>query len=244
MLAFQAGGASFPYAQAGAASAHTDSARIGVVPNAFPSSGPRIQVSTADSAATGPVTRLLSSLRDGRTDAWDDLLPLVYQELRELASQRLRYEHRNHTLNTTALVHEAYVRLVDQRWAGVESRTHFLAVAAQAMRRILVSYARARNSDKRGGGVAPLSLDQTLDPSMLAWCEDQGESLLVLDDLLRRLEQFNPRGCRVVEYRFFGGLTYDEVAEVMDISSATVRRAWTLAKAWLQRELRDVDLDS
>lgn len=192
-----------------------------------------------DADPGGPVTRLLSSLRDGRAEAWEELLPLVYGELRDLASQRLRYERQDHTLNTTALVHEAYVKLVDQRLAGVESREHFLAIAAQAMRRILVSYARARNSDKRGSGVRPLSLDQTLDPSLLGYLDDQAASLLALDDVLDRLAGFNERGARVVEYRFFGGLTYDEIATVMGLSSATVRRSWTLAKAWLQRELRD-----
>ncbi len=204
----------------------------------------RCLLSAADQPATGPVTQLLTSLRSGKSGAWDELLPLVYDELRVLASSRLRFERQQHTLNTTALVHEAYVKLVDQRLAGVDSKGHFFAIAAQAMRRILVSYARARKSEKRGGGAPVLSLDQTLsldhdlDAQLGGYFLEQGDALLALDEVMNRLEEFNERGCRVVEYRFFGGLTYDEIADVMGLSSATVRRAWTLSKSWLQRELR------
>ena len=179
------------------------------------------------------ITRLLLASRDGRADAMDALLPLLYDELHALAQKKLRYERANHTLNTTALVHEAYLKLVDQRQVDWQDRTHFFAVAALAMRRILVDYADRRNAKKRGGGAVVFSLDEALD----AVVEERGASLLALDDALERLEQLHPRGSRVVVYRFFGGLTYEEIAQVMNLSVMTVRRAWSFARAWLHREL-------
>ncbi len=183
------------------------------------------------------VTALLNAMRGGEPEALDRLMPLVYEELRRLAHHKLRFERHGHTLNTTALVHEAYFRLADQRWGQVHDRTHFLAIAAQAMRRILVSYTRKHNAAKRGGGKVKLPFDEALDGDPFAYSEDRATELLVLDEALTRLEAFNERGCRVVEYRFFGGLSYDEIADVMGLSSATVRRAWDLAKMWLSREL-------
>lgn len=183
------------------------------------------------------VTGLLGQMRRGQPEAIDRLLPLVYDELRQMAHRKLRYERRGHTLNTTALVHEAYLKLADQRWANVQDRAHFFALAAQAMRRILVSYARQHHAAKRGSGVAPLSLDEAQDGHAYTFSDAHADELLALDDALKQLEAFNERGCRIVEYRFFGGLTYDEIADVMGVSVATVRRAWDLARMWLRREL-------
>lgn len=159
-----------------------------------------------------------------------------------MAHHKLRFERASHTLNTTALVHEAYLRLADQRWLQVQDRTHFFAIAAQAMRRILVSYARKHKAAKRGGDAQRVPFDEMLDSRSFVFSENQADDLLALDEALTRLEAFNERGCRVVEYRFFGGLTHEEVAEVMELSPATVRRAWTLAKMWLRRELQSEDV--
>ena len=183
------------------------------------------------------VTQLLRAMQAGRQEALDQLMPLVYEELRALAHDKLRFERRGHTLNTTALVHETYLKLADQHMAQVQDRTHFMALAAQAMRRILVSYARRHKAGKRGGGAAKVPFDEALDGHPFLFSEARAAELLMLDDALIRLETFNERGCRVVEYRFFGGLSYDEIAGVMGLSSATVRRAWDLAKMWLSREL-------
>lgn len=169
-------------------------------------------------------------------DSFEALLPLVYKELRALAEHKLRFERDDHTLTPTALVHEAYLRLANQREVRWQSRAHFFAVAAQAMRRILVNYAEKRNANKRGSGSRPVSLSVFDDGNWLL-SENGNEALLALDEALDRLEVFNERGCRVIEYRFFGGLNYDEVAEIMGVSPVTVRRSWTTAKAWLRREL-------
>lgn len=169
-------------------------------------------------------------------DSFEVLLPLVYKELRALAEHKLRFEREDHTLTPTALVHEAYLRLANQHDVQWQSRAHFFAVAAQAMRRILVNHAEKRNSGKRGGGVRRTSLSDFENDDWLL-SEDGDEILLALDEALNRLEAFNERGCRVIEYRFFGGLNYDEVAEIMGVSPITVRRSWTAAKAWLRREL-------
>ena len=150
-----------------------------------------------------------------------------------LASGRLQHERIGHTLNATALVHEAYMKLVDQSRGEWQSRAHFYAVASEAMKRILVSHARARNAKKRGGGAVHVELrpgDAVLDGREL-------DPLEALSEALERLEEFDERGAAVVTYRFFGGLTYDEIAEVMATSSATVRRSWTAARAWLRVEL-------
>lgn len=166
-------------------------------------------------------------------EALNRLVPLVYEELRKIAHVQLLRERAGHTLNTTALVHEAYVKLVDQDRVEWRDRTHFYGVAAQAMRRILVNYAEARRTQKRGGGAEKVPLDE----SLVALDDAQLDELLALDQALNRLQAFNPRGARVVEYRFFAGLQHDEVAEIMDLSAVTVRRAWSAAKTWLREEL-------
>jgi RNA polymerase sigma factor (TIGR02999 family) len=178
------------------------------------------------------VTELLQQWSDGRQDALDRLLPTVYSELRQLAASYLRRETREHTLQATALVHEAFLKLVDQRAVRWQNRAHFFGIAAQLMRRILVDYARARGAAKRGAGESHLSLDEAL---VMAAARDV--DLLALDELLTRLAVVDPQQSRIVELRFFGGLTMDETAEVLQISPATVGRDWTLAKAWLHAGL-------
>lgn len=180
-----------------------------------------------------PITELLAEARHGKRDALDRLLPLVYDELRRLAHHRLRFERPDHTLNTTALVHEAYLKLVDQERVDWANRSHFFAIAAQAMRRLLVNYAEMRAAVKRGGGAVHLPLED----APIAVSDAEAARYLALDEALRRLERFNERGCRVVEYRFFAGLSYEEIGEVMGTSPITVRRAWAAAKSWLRREL-------
>jgi RNA polymerase sigma factor (TIGR02999 family) len=179
-------------------------------------------------------TELLLSLRSGNRAALNELMPLVYGELREIARRKLRYERRNHTLNTTALVHEAYLKLVQLDRMQWESRAHFLAIAAQAMRNILVSHARARKRVKRGGGAPHEPLDEA---AHLPAAEV--DRILALDAALERLETQNARHARLVEYRFFGGMTIEETATVLDISPATAKRDWSVLRLWLGRELAD-----
>jgi RNA polymerase sigma-70 factor, ECF subfamily len=178
----------------------------------------------------GDVTRLLLDLSNGRREATDQLLPLVYAELRELAARLLRHERADHTLQPTALVHEAYLRLVDQRVGTWENRAHFLGIAAQAMRRILVDHARRRSATKRRG--ARVTLDDAVAPST-----GPSVDLLEIDAALSRLAELDPRQAQVVELRFFGGLSVEETAAVLGVGSATVKRDWTVARAWLHREL-------
>lgn len=186
----------------------------------------------------GEITNLLQEAARGRREAFDRLLPLVYEELEKIARAKLRFEAVGHTLNTNALVHEAYLKLVDQTRAEWRSRQQFFAIASEAMRRILIDYAKWRRAGKRGGGTLHVALDQAGDlPSGSLFSDDQAAELLALDDALGRLAAFNPQGARVVQYRFFGGLSTPEVADVLGLSERTVRRAWTVAKAWLRREL-------
>jgi RNA polymerase sigma factor (TIGR02999 family) len=179
------------------------------------------------------LTTLLVEASGGNVDALNELFPLVYGELRRLARNRLRAEREGHTLSTTALVHESYLKLVDQTRVEWRNRAHFYAVAARAMRRILVNHAEARNAAKRGGGVAPAVLDDDALPADAP----PPDQILAVHEALERLEAFNQRGAEVVTYRFFGGLTHEEIAEVMELSPVTVRRSWTAAKSWLRREL-------
>lgn len=181
------------------------------------------------------VTQLLNHLAAGGGTAADRLLPLVYDELRRLAASHLRQQRPDHTLQATALVHEAYLRLVDQKRVEWQSRAHFFAVAALAIRRILVDHARARGSQKRGGGQPRLSLDAALTIS----AEAPGTDLLALDEVLESFARAHPDKARVVEMRFFGGLTLDETAAVLGVTTRTVERYWEFARAWLYRALEE-----
>jgi len=182
------------------------------------------------------VTVVLEQMRNGDKNAADKLLPLVYDEFRALARHYLAQERANHTLQPTALVHEAYMKLVDQTRVDWQGRSHFFAVAAQAMRRILVDHARSRQRDKRGGGRARVILDEAV-----ALSPQKDEDVLALDEALERLAALDPRQAKVVELRFFGGLSVEEVAEALGVSKRTVEGDWTFARAWLSRELRDED---
>jgi len=179
----------------------------------------------------GEVTQLLVSVRAGDQSALNRLLPLVYDELRKIASSYLSQEHTQRTIQTSDLVHEAYLRLAesDVSW---QNRAHFFGIAARSMRQILVDYARRRHADKRGGGMTRVSLNE----SVLVMDEDFSR-LLMLDDALKRLEQIDTRLCRVVELRYFSGLTVKETAEVLSVSARTVENDWNLAKAWLFRTM-------
>jgi len=178
------------------------------------------------------VTQLLLAWNDGDESALEKLLPLVYDELRRLAKRRMRLERPDHTLQTTALINEAYLRLVDARNVHWQNRAHFFALCARLMRRILVDYARRRRYAKRGGGVQPVSLDQPLPVA-----PGRSPDLVAVDDALRAFAEVDARKAHVVELRFFGGLTVEETAEVLKVSPETVRRDWRLARAWLLREL-------
>jgi RNA polymerase sigma-70 factor, ECF subfamily len=181
------------------------------------------------------VTALLEEFAAGDAGALDRLFPLVYEELQRVAHGQMHRERAGHTLDTTALVHEAYLKLVRHpprvQW---QSRIHFFAVAARAMRQILVNHARARGRAKRGGSATEISLDEAV-----VMPEARSEELLALDHALERLEAMDARQSRVVELRYFGGLTIEETAQVLDVSAVTVKRDWTTARAWLYREVRE-----
>lgn len=181
------------------------------------------------------VTQLLSDLQGGRSSAADELLPLVYQELRRIAAAYMRRERANHTLQATALVHEAFLQLVDQTRVDWKNRAHFFGVAAQLMRRILVEHARTRGAQKRGGSASKLSLEEAIN-----YFPQKDLTLLALDDSLKELEKLDARQSRIVELRFFGGLTTEETSEVLGVSTATVEREWRSAKAWLHSQLSDL----
>lgn len=166
-------------------------------------------------------------------EAIDKILPVIYEELRRIAHYRLRAEQTGHTLETTGLVHEAYLRLAASERLAFENRAHFLAIAAQAMRHILIDSAFTRRTQKRGGGVRALSLD-----AVPIIAETRSEDLLALDEALKRLAEINQRQARVVECRYFGGMNIEDTAVALDVSTATVKRDWTLARAWLNRELQ------
>lgn len=180
------------------------------------------------------VTLLLRQAANGNKEAAARLIPLVYDELHRVARLRLRAERSDHTLQPTALVHEAYLKLVVQRNANWQNRAHFFAMASQLMRRILVDYARGRLRAKRGGKQHKLPLDRVL---IISW--GRCDELIALDESLERLSKLDHRQCRIVELRFFGGLSVDEVAKVLGVSAKTVKREWSTAKAWLYGELRD-----
>ena len=179
------------------------------------------------------ITSLLKRLAEGQQDAASELIPVIYRELHNLAKRHLRHERPDHTLQPTALVNEAYIKLVAQRndW---QSRAHFFAVASNLMRRILVDYARRNLRAKRGGGNTKLSLDK-----VLLVAPDRPDKMLALDESLSRLEKLDARQARIIELRYFGGLTVDDVAKILDLSPTSVRREWTSAKAWLYGELKE-----
>ena len=184
-------------------------------------------------SSSNDVTVLLNRLAEGDQDAAAKLFPLVYGELRRLAARHLRSERRDHTLQATALVHEAYLKLAAQRKGDWQNRAQFFAVASQVMRRILVDYARAHRRVRRGGQQQKVSLDDVVLIS-----EDRIEEVLVVNELLSKLERMDERQARIVEMRYFGGLTLEEAAEALGLSSKTVTREWNLAKAWLYGSLR------
>jgi RNA polymerase sigma factor (TIGR02999 family) len=178
------------------------------------------------------ITQLLLELSGGNRSAVDALMPLVYEELRQLAHRQLRQERQGHTLNTTALVHEAYLKLIDQQRVNWQNRTHFFALAAQAMRRILINYANNRLAQKRGGGQPLVTFNE-----QFVVQEARAGELVALDEALAELAKLNERQSKVVECQFFGGLTHEEIAAALGVSVPTVRRDWRLARAWLSREL-------
>jgi len=184
--------------------------------------------------ASTEITALLVQWSRGDHAALERLLPMIYDECRRIASRQLRHEHRDHTLDPTALVHEAYLRLVDQRHATWENRAQFFGVVAQVMRRILVDYARARHAKKRGGSAVLVSLDAAASESSDAQVAD----IIAIDDALSRLAARDPDQVRIIELRFFAGLSVEETAHVLARSPRTVKREWRLAKAWLYQELR------
>lgn len=178
------------------------------------------------------ITQMLGRLENADEDLFESLLPLVYEPLKRLAHKQLRSERPDHTINATALVHEAYLKLVDQRSVTWQNRAHFFAVAARAMRRILIDYARGRGAQKRGGG----QIVVTFNEEQVAR-EAKSDELLALDEALLRLDVINNRQSHVVELKFFGGLGHKEIAEVLNVSIQTVQRDWRFARAWLTREL-------
>jgi RNA polymerase sigma-70 factor, ECF subfamily len=182
-------------------------------------------------ASSENVTQLLLDWSKGDQKALDQLIPIVHAELHNLARHYMRGERRGHTLQTSALVNEAYLRLVDQNVTW-QNRAHFFGVAAQLMRRVLVEYARNKNRFKRGGGQQKVSLSVVVETA-----QAEEADLIALDDALRSLAEIDPRQCRIVELRYFGGLTIEETAEALGVSGATVEREWRLARAWLLREL-------
>ncbi len=179
------------------------------------------------------VTQLLIAWREGKSQALSRLLPVVYDELRQLARSQLRRERSDHSLQATALVHEAYLRLVDKTHPRWEGRVHFFAVAAQQMRRVLVDHARRHKAAKRGGGAAKVPIEG--DTVVLS--DERPRDLLALDDALRSLEGLDPRKARILELRYFGGLSLEETAEALEVSTATVVNDARLARAWLHREI-------
>ena len=180
------------------------------------------------------VTQILHEWSEGDSQAVERLLPLVYDELRRLARGYFHGERREHTLEPTALVHEAYLRLVDQTRVSWQNRAHFYGVAASMMRRVLIDNARAKATEKRGGAAARLSLDGLQIP-----LPQRASDLVALDEALEKLAEIDERKCRIVEMRFFGGLTDEEIAELLQISTRTMLREWKKAKLWLYRELSD-----
>ena len=182
---------------------------------------------------THKITQMLREWSDGNREALEELMPLVYRELHQQAARYLRRERQNHTLQTTGLIHEAYLKLVDQRQVNWQSRTHFYAIAAQLMRRILVDHARTKKREKRGGDLLLMPLE---DAAQVAGNE-KNVDLVALDEALNKLAEIDRQQARIVELRYFSGLSLEETAEALKISRTTVAQDWSMAKAWLHREL-------
>jgi RNA polymerase sigma-70 factor, ECF subfamily len=187
-----------------------------------------------NASPSADITQILQDWNAGDQSAPSRLMPLVYDELRRLGTQYLQNERRDHTLQATALVHEAYIKLVDQKWANWQNRMHFAGIAARAMRQVLVGYARAHLADKRGGKLQKIYLDETKE---LGQARDP--DLIELDEALKNFSGLYPRESEVVELKFFGGLNNDEIAQALNVSTKTIVRDWTFAKTWLCRELRN-----
>ena len=179
------------------------------------------------------ITKLLNQYQSGDRKVLDELFPLVYDELRRLARSRLQNERGDHTLQPTALVHEAYLRLIEQHSTDWQNRAHFFGLAAEMMRRILVNHAVKRNAEKRFGNQTKLALDDAI--SLIA---EREVDLILLDDVLNKLAEFDPQQAKIIELRFFAGLKIEEVAEVMGVSDSTIKREWRVAKAWLHDRLK------
>lgn len=184
-------------------------------------------------AQTHKITRMLQEWSDGNHEALEELMPLVYDELHKQARRYLHRERPNHTLQTTALIHEAYLKLIDQRDVNWKNRTHFFAVAANIMRRILVDHARTKHREKRGGSKEDLPLDEAL----LVVSDEKTIDLIALDEALNRLAKIDEQQCQIVELRYFSGMSLEETAAALKVSRTTVANDWALAKAWLYREL-------
>lgn len=179
------------------------------------------------------ITQLLNDYKKGKKDSLDELFPLVYGELRKLAASRMRSERGDHTLQPTALVHEAYMRLIEQHSTDWQNRAHFFGLAAEMMRRILVNHAVKNNAEKRFGNQTRLALDEIVD-----FTQGSDINLVALDDALNTLAEFDPKQAKIVELKFFGGLTNEEIGEVIGASDSTVKREWRIAKAWLHEQLK------
>ena len=179
------------------------------------------------------VTNYLREYRSGNREVLDKLFPLVYDELRRLAASRLRSERGDHTLQPTALVHEAYLRLIEQHSTDWQNRAHFFGLAAEMMRRILVNHAVKNNAEKRFGNQTKLALDEMID-----FTQGQDVNLILLDEALTKLAEFDPKQAKIVELKFFAGLTNEEIAEVVGVSDSTIKREWRIAKAWLHDQLK------
>ena len=192
------------------------------------------ELSSAREKQPGTTTQLLIDLTNGNRAVVDTLLPLIYNELRSLASNYLRRERSEHTLQPTALVHEAYMRLVDQTQVNWQNRAHFFGVAAQMMRRILVDHARAHQAEKRGGEIRKVSLDESVDS-----VAERSSELIALDDALVELATFDEMKSRIIELRYFGGLTVEETAEALGVTPVTIKRHWRMAKAWLFGKIKN-----
>lgn len=201
------------------------------------------QSNKSSASTTQAVTLLLQSTQAGDKQAINDLLPLVYNEMRNIAHQKLKFERQGHTLDTTALVHEAYFKLIDHDKVEWQSRAHFLGVAAMAMKRILINYAEQRNAIKRGADFSKADLEMDkIEGNIENMSKGMAEEILALESALKRMKEFNERGSRVIDYHFFGGLSWKEISEIMGIAPVTVRRTWYSSRLWLRREMETVDL--